>query len=118
MAVTDASKAAAVSVSHDNQTGRYLPVFHAGWDPKWPRAFVVGSMAKHRSVEVFAYSAANSSKPGKGASASAAAGRARLNRVGLLRGDALASVQSRNCFHPQLDVLVCANSSGRVHIFD
>jgi hypothetical protein len=38
--------------------------------------------------------------------------------VATLHGPSLASVQSRNCFHPYLDVVVCANSSGRVHVFD
>ena len=40
-------------------------------------------------------------------------------RVGVLGdgGEFLASVQSRSAFHPFLDVVVCGNASGRVHIF-
>merc|ERR1719163_1677791 len=42
-----------VKVRHDNQTGRYLAVFRAVFDPKTPYAFVVGSMSKPRQVEVY-----------------------------------------------------------------
>ena len=31
--------------------------------------------------------------------------------------DWMASVQSRNAFHPSLDIVVGANASGRVHVF-
>jgi WD40 repeat protein len=38
------------TVKHDNQTGRYLAVFHHTWDHKMPNTFVVGSMAQPRQV--------------------------------------------------------------------
>eukprot|EP00935_MAST-01C_sp_MAST-1C-sp1_P001324 g1324.t1 len=84
---------------HDNKTGRYLPVFHASWDPKTDHAFVVGSMSKPRQVEV--YTTENNA----------------TRRVMSLQGDYMNSVQSRNCFHPSLDIVVCGNASGRVHVF-
>ena len=98
MLVFGASEGASCSIPHDNKTGRFLPVFHATWDPKQPAAFAVGSMSKRRVVEVYSIPAGG--------------------RVAVLGGDALTSVQSRMAFHPMLDVLVCANASGRVHIFD
>lgn len=106
-----AVEGSACSVTHDNQTGRYLPVFHAAWDPKHPNAFVVGAMTRQRVVEVFALGFGKKGKAG---------GEASCQRIATL-GDGgvfLASVQSRHAFHPFLDVVACANSSGRVHIFD
>ena len=133
------AKVGVASVPHDNQTGRYLPVFHAAWDPKvggrgggtahmgthgwclvrlvdWPNppptspqcvggseAFVIGSMKQPRMVEVF-------TSPAKRAAGKPA-------RAVCLRGEYLASVQSRNAFHPVHDIVVCGNASGRVHIF-
>merc|ERR1712166_59676 len=91
------------NVRHDNQTGRYLSVFHARWDPKEDHSFVVGSMCKPRQVEVYSCDWANP-KP-------------KCHRVMSLQSDWIGSVQSRNAFHPTRDVLVCANASGRVHVF-
>lgn len=88
------------SCYHDNKTGRYLAVFHATWDPKMPCSFVIGSMSRPRQVEI--YSAEN----------------ATLRRVMSLQDpDYLGSVQSRNAFHPTKQIVVCANSSGRVSVF-
>lgn len=143
-----AAKAAACTVSHDNQTGRYLPVFHACWDPKRPRSFVLGSMSRNpRIVEVFnvsggsatpapssttstTSSAAAASPKGKGKSKAVAAaipssealssssGPVTCKRVAVLHGEGLSSVQSRHAVHPFHDLIACANASGRVHIFD
>jgi len=88
------------SVRHDNRTGRYLAVFHAAWDPKDSEAFAVGSMLQPRRVEVFGVSPAG-----------------RMSLAMNLAGDALNSVQSRNAFHPTLDIIACANASGRLHLF-
>jgi hypothetical protein len=89
------------NVPHNNQTGRYLPVFHAQWDPKTDHAFVVGSMMKPRQVEIY------SAQPGGD-----------CHRVmSLQEPEWLGSVQSRNAFHPGLDIVACGNASGRVHIF-
>lgn len=93
------------SIHHDNQTGRYLAVFHAKWDPKTTNSFVIGSMAKPRQVEVFSTARAESGK------------KAQCTRIASLQGDELSSVQSRNCFHPRLDAVICGNASGRVHVF-
>jgi hypothetical protein len=83
---------------HDNQTGRFLSTFHGMWSPRAPHAFLVGSMQQPRCLEV--YSAER-----------------RGVRIGVLRGGALASVCSRNCWHPSLDMVCGGNSSGRLHLF-
>jgi hypothetical protein len=128
-----AAAAAACTVPHDNQTGRYLPVFHACWDPKRPRSFVLGSMSRNpRIVEVFGVSgAAGAADPSASPAAAAAAGPSlgkgkaaaaspslACRRVAVLKGDGLASVQSRLAVHPFHDLVAGANASGRVHIFD
>ena len=38
-------------------------------------------------------------------------------RIGVLRGDLLASVCSRNCWHPNLDVICGGHSSGKLYVF-
>ena len=89
-------------VRHDNRTGRYLPVFHASWDPANNHTFVVGSMCRPRQVEVY------SADGGK------------LKRIMVFQDpDYLNSVQSRNTFHSHGGTrgIVCGNASGRVHIF-
>ena len=75
-------------------------MFHANWDPKTDHAFVIGSMTQPRQAEV--YTAEGDS----------------IRRVMSLQDpDWMASVQSRCDFHPSLDVVVCANASGKVHVF-
>eukprot|EP00605_Chrysophyceae_sp_TOSAG23-4_P001856 GSChrysophyteH1.ASY1.ANO1.2048.1 assembled CDS len=93
---------------HDNHTGRWLSTFRPTWDPKSPHSFISGSMSKPRCVEIFDVIPANSESSGKVA---------RLSNPTVLRSDALASVVSRNATHPTMDIIACANSSGRVHIF-
>ncbi|XP_061855784.1 WD repeat-containing protein 76 [Colius striatus] len=82
---------------HNNNTGRWLTRFRAIWDPKEEDCFVVGSMAQPRQIEVF-------QDTGK-----------------LLHSfcnpSCLASVCSINVVHPSRNVLVGANSSGRLHVF-
>ena len=115
-----ATEGSAASLDHDNKTGRYLPVFHAAWDPKCHDAFICGSMTQPRIVEVFSTAAIKGAAaffaPSKRDKKAMALG---CKRVGVLGdgGDYLASVQSRSAFHPFLDVVVCGNASGRVHIF-
>lgn len=89
------------TVKHWNQTGRWLSKFQCRWDPKQSGAFVVGSMDKPRCVEVFC------TGPRK----------KKIQRVMRLRDDWIGSVQSLNVFHPTLDVIASANSSGRVHVW-
>jgi WD40 repeat protein len=89
---------------HDNKTGRYLAVFKPEWDPKVEHSFVVGSMMRPRQVEVY--------------SVAQRQGQAMCVRTMCLQSpDWLGSVCSRNAFHPTQDVVVCANSSGRLHVF-
>lgn len=88
------------SVSHDNQTGRWLSTFMALWHPGTfgdREIFVVGSMKKPRCIEVF---------DGTG------------DLLREIRGDALTAVASRCCFHPNPNriVVVGGNSSGRVTV--
>ncbi|NXI39257.1 WDR76 protein, partial [Galbula dea] len=74
-----------------------LRSIRAIWDPKQEDCFVVGSMARPRQIEVF-------QETGK-----------------LLHSfynlDCLGSVCSINVVHPRRNILVGANSSGRLHVF-
>ncbi|XP_010079995.1 PREDICTED: WD repeat-containing protein 76, partial [Pterocles gutturalis] len=93
-----ASTAAVLStISHNNNTGRWLTRFRAIWDPKQEDCFVVGSMARPRQIEVF-------QDTGK-----------------LLHSfyniECLGSVCSINVVHPSKNILVGGNSSGRLHVF-
>jgi WD40 repeat protein len=98
---TDVIKAPKHRIRHDNHTGRWISTFQAKWHPSTSlpeESFVVGSMSRPRTIEVF------SGDSGK-----------------LLRGicgDALAAVASRCCFHPNADrlIVVGGNSSGRVTV--
>ena len=89
----------AKSIKHDNQTGRWLSTFMAKWHPGFAEKeiFVVGSMKKPRTIEVWG-------DDGK------------LLRE--LQGDALSAVASRCCFHPNASevIVVGGNSSGRVTV--
>ncbi|XP_037250958.1 WD repeat-containing protein 76 [Falco rusticolus] len=85
------------TVSHNNNTGRWLTRFRAIWDPKQEDCFVVGSMARPRHIEVF-------QDTGK-----------LLHTFYNL--NCLASVCSINVVHPSKNVLVGGNSSGRLHVF-
>jgi WD40 repeat protein len=90
---------------HDNHTGRWLSTFRPQWDPKSPHSFILGSMTKPRCVEIFDINTSGNSAA------------AHISSPYVLRSDALASVVSRNAVHPTMDIIACANSSGRVHIF-
>ena len=85
------------TLRHNNQTGRWLSVLHAMWHPRDPRAFVCGSLQQPRCVEVFY------AEP-------------KMRRIANIQGEFLGSVHSRNVFHDSLDVIVGANSSGRVAV--
>lgn len=87
-------------ISHDNMTGRWLSTLMARWHPGTfsdREIFVVGSMKKPRTIEIF-------SDNGE------------LLRE--IRGDALTAVASRCCFHPSANnlIVVGGNSSGRVTV--
>lgn len=88
------------SIPHDNQTGRWLAVFHACWDPKTDHSFAVGSMSRPRQAEVYTTDGGV------------------IRRIMSLQDpEWMNSVQSRLAFHSTRDVLVACNSSGRVHTF-
>uniref|UniRef100_A0A8C8A696 WD repeat-containing protein 76 n=1 Tax=Otus sunia TaxID=257818 RepID=A0A8C8A696_9STRI len=92
------STAAVLStVSHNNNTGRWLTRFQAIWDPKREDCFVVGSMARPRQIEVFQDTGEL------------------LHSFSNL--DCLGSVCSINVVHPSRNILVGGNSSGRLHVF-
>lgn len=91
------------TLRHNNFTGRWLSTFRPTFDEKRPSTFVLGSMAQPRRVEIFQAKSKN--------------GHPCLDNVCNLQADLLGSVCSRNCFHKHLDVVLCSNSSGRVHLF-
>ena len=82
------------SISHNNQTGRWLTTFMAQWHPSLD-VFVSGSMNKPRCVQAFD---------------------AKSDMLCEAQGEALSSVMSRCCFHPSTEklVMIGGNSSGRV----
>ncbi len=86
-------------IRHDNMTGRWLSTFMARWYNQpvcGEEVFVVGSMQKPRTIEIF------SGRSGK--------------VLREIRGEALTAVASRCCFHPNRLVVVGGNSSGRVTV--
>jgi hypothetical protein len=95
---------------HENHTGRWLSTLKPAFDPKTSATFVLGCMERPRRMEVFSpydtiYDASNPSN-----------NQFSLNLLTAIYNDNLASVCSRNCFHPSLDIIVGGNSSGKVHI--
>lgn len=91
--------------SHDNHTGRWLSTFRPAFDLKNPSIFMTGSMERNRCIEVYELSTVGTSN------------KVSNKLVTSLRSEILASVCSRNAFHPTLNVIAGGNSSGRVHIF-
>ena len=86
-------------VNHDNHTGRWLSTFRPVWDPKHAHAFVMGSMARPRMIEVFTVNEKTNT----------------MSAVNL-KAEFLGSVCSRNAVHPSQDIIAASNSSGRVHV--
>jgi hypothetical protein len=100
------SSVQSASISHNNFTGRWLSTFRPTFDPKLAHTFVLGSMTQPRCMEIYTPTSASNAK-----------GVVRLELSTVLRAEYLASVCSRNAFHPTLDIVAGGNSSGRVHIF-
>ena len=92
------------NLRHDNFTGRWLSTFVPVWDPKRPDAFLLGSMAQPRRVEMFQPCWERAEAPVQLL--------ASLGSTEVMLG----SVASRNAIHPSLDVLLLGNSSGRLHV--
>lgn len=92
---------------HNNFTGRWLSTFRPAFDPKRANTMVLGSMMQPRRLEVYSV---NETKAGKTTDYS-------LDLVYNLQGDYMASVNSRNCFHSKLEMVLGSNSSGKVHLF-
>lgn len=84
-------------IRHDMNTGRWLSKLSAVWDPKQEDCFVVGSMNRHRCIQVFHESG-------------------KLLHT-FLDDDNLTTVQSIVAFHPTRNALLGGNSSGRLHVF-
>lgn len=84
------------SIGHDMRTGRWLTKLAAVWDPKQEDCFAVGSLCRQRCVQVYHES-------GK--------------LLHTFRDENLTTVQSVVAFHPTRNVLMGANSSGRLHVF-
>jgi WD40 repeat protein len=93
------------SLKHNNFTGRWLSTFRPSFDPKRAHTLVLGSMLQPRRLEILQIQSNNSSKDH------------RLDYLCNLEGGYLASVNSRNCFHPTLEIVLGGNSSGKVHLF-
>ncbi|XP_033751817.1 WD repeat-containing protein 76-like [Pecten maximus] len=84
-------------MSHNNHVGRWLTGFRASWHPRREDVFVVGSMKRPRQIEIYN----DLCEP----------------LTTFQCPDNLGSVCSLNAIHPTRDILVGANSSGRLHVF-
>eukprot|EP00050_Salpingoeca_kvevrii_P009708 m.4364 g.4364 ORF g.4364 m.4364 type:complete len:508 (-) comp2412_c0_seq1:102-1625(-) len=93
-------------IRHDNQTGRFLAVFHLAWDPKRDDVFALGSKNRPRDVGVFRVS--ESSK---------GAGMKIVQEAHLAEPETLVSIVSRVAFHPSKEIVVAGNASGAAHVF-
>jgi WD repeat-containing protein 76 len=85
---------------HDNHTGRWLSTFKPVFDPKSPNSFLLGSMDKVRKMEIYIVNPKTHS----------------LDKQPI-KLEGVNSVQSRNAFHPKLNVVAGGNSSGRVSVY-
>jgi WD40 repeat protein len=94
--------------AHNNWTGRWLSTFRPTFDPKRNHTFVMGSMMQPRRIELFTIedNKATGSKAGIS-----------VKLIENLEDENLASVNSRNCFHCKLEMVLGSNSSGKVHLF-
>jgi len=86
----------AVAFYHNNQTGRWLSTFKAVWHPRREDILFVGSMKHPRQINVIS---------DKG------------YHYPSLQGEHLGSICSLVTCHPTQDIVIGANSSGRVHVF-
>lgn len=101
---TGTGKMISHTLRHNNFTGRWLSTFRPSFDPKRDHTFVCGSMLQPRRIELFTVQETSDSKLG-------------IDLTWNLQGEWLASVNSRNCFHAKLDMVLGSNSSGKVHLF-
>uniref|UniRef100_A0A9J8BCH1 WD repeat-containing protein 76 n=1 Tax=Cyprinus carpio carpio TaxID=630221 RepID=A0A9J8BCH1_CYPCA len=85
------------SITHNMQTGRWLSKLSAVWDPKQQECFVIGSVDRPRQIQVYHESG-------------------RLLHT-FRNMDHLTTVCSITAFHPNRNILLGGNSSGRLHIF-
>ena len=86
-------------VKHNNNTGRWLTPLRLTWHPTLTNILLSGSMNRPRQVEIWSTEAGN------------------IKMMPPLRGDNLASVCSIVDVHPQTNLIVGGNSSGRLHVF-
>jgi len=86
-------------VKHNNNTGRWLTPLRLTWHPTITNILLSGSMNRPRQVEVW------STQAGK------------ISMLAPLQGENLASVCSIVDIHPQTNLVVGGNSSGRLHVF-
>ncbi|CAG2213561.1 PAF1 [Mytilus edulis] len=85
------------SIVHDNHTGRWLTGFRANWHPTREDLFTVGSMSRPRQIDVYGVN-----------------GRKVL---AMKDEEYLGSVCSLTVLGRNQDVMVGANSSGKLHVF-
>jgi hypothetical protein len=94
-------------VHHNNFTGRWLSTFRPTFDPKRANTLVLGSMQQPRRMEIFSVKETGTAKNSDYS----------LDLIFNLQGDFMNSVNSRNCFHSKLEMVLGSNSSGKVHLF-
>ncbi|XP_068597359.1 WD repeat-containing protein 76 [Brachionichthys hirsutus] len=85
------------SIRHDMQTGCWLSKLSAVWDPKRDDCFVVGSVSRPRTVQVFHENG--------------------TVQHAFVDGERLQTVPYVTAVHPTRNALLGGNASGRVHIF-
>ena len=82
-----------------NITAKLLSLLRLTWHPTLPNTLLSGSMNRPRQLEIW------STEAGK------------ISMLAPLRGDALRSDCSIVDIHPQANIIVGGNSSGRLHVF-
>ena len=82
-----------------NITAKLLSLLRLTWHPTLPNTLLSGSMNRPRQLEIW------STEAGK------------ISKLAPLRGEALGSSCSIVDIHPQANIIVGGNSSGRLHVF-
>ncbi|KAG2436241.1 hypothetical protein HXX76_006552 [Chlamydomonas incerta] len=113
-----------LSISHNNQTGRWITPFRAVWSAA-ADAVLVGSMK--RGLDVFTAPSPAAAQQGAGGVPSPARGKKAPVAEGVadpggkllatLSSEYMTAIPSRAAPHPLLPVVVAATSSGRCHIW-
>ena len=106
-----------ISKKHNNQTGRWLSTLRPVFDPKLPHTFLIGSMEQPRRLELFTIGSKSNAIDEVSGKKKRKIDSIEFQLIYNLMNENLASVCSRNAFHPTLNMIAGGNSSGRVHLF-